>query len=205
VRLASGKADFEFSSSTPEARRFHNLDEIDGIEFVPLEYDQACAAAFRFVNRFCRAIRSMSRSAPVNVWAMLDTIAWDCMYLRRPDLDDIWSGPLEYGDSVIYISEAVKRQFHHRFRIRSSLHEQVIHLSLDPREFQSGALGIIDGTHLLVIGNSFAHKRVAKTAEALSSAFPDQEIVCLGGKWRNYGRFDSTKAEPYRIPSSTGC
>jgi glycosyltransferase involved in cell wall biosynthesis len=117
---------------------------------------------------------------------MLDTIAWDCMYLRRPDLEEIWAGALEYGDGVIYISEATREQFHGRFPLRPGLHEAVIHLSLDPGEYSHSDEAKDGGSFLLLVGNSFAHKRVAETAAALSAAFPDLRIVCLGGKGSDY-------------------
>jgi hypothetical protein len=71
--------------SAVEARRFHSLEHIGGIEFVGLDYDQPCAAAFRFGQPFAiEHVQRMSRAAPVNVWAMLDTIAWDCLFLFAP-------------------------------------------------------------------------------------------------------------------------
>jgi glycosyltransferase involved in cell wall biosynthesis len=172
--------------ASPEALRFHRLDELTDVQSVPLNYDRPCAVAFRFGQPFLpEHIQAMAAAAPINIWTMLDTIAWDCMYLRRPDLEEIWAGVLEYGDAAIYISEAVKRQFHGRFRVRSSLHESVVHLSLDPAEYCDGGIGASRGEHLLVVGNSFAHKRVAETADALSSAFPDRTIVCLAGEGKD--------------------
>jgi glycosyltransferase involved in cell wall biosynthesis len=103
-------------------------------------------------------------------------------YLRRLDLDEIWLGVLEYSDAVTYISEAVQRQFHFRFRIRPSLREQVICPSLNPREYRPSELPNASGSYLLIMGNAFAHKRVTETAEALSAAFPTLELVCVGGK-----------------------
>jgi glycosyltransferase involved in cell wall biosynthesis len=167
--------------STFEARRFHKLDEIDGIDLVGLEYDRPCAAAFRFGQPLAAEhLRRMSHAAPVNVWTMLDTIAWDCLYLRRLDLDDIWSCVLECSDAVIYISEAVQSQFHLRFKVRPGLPEQVICPSLNVQEYRA-AEAKDSGSYLLVIGNAFAHKRTTETARALSTAFPNTEVVCIGG------------------------
>jgi glycosyltransferase involved in cell wall biosynthesis len=168
--------------ASSEAGEFHRLGDVPGIQLVPLGYDRPCAVAFRFGQPFLpEHVKAMARAAPINVWMMLDTIAWDCMYLRRPDLEEIWAGVLEYGDASIYISETVKRQFHARFRVRPTLRERVVLLSLDVVDYNSARAREAVGEHLLIVGNSFAHKRVAETAAALSSAFPDWKIVCLGG------------------------
>jgi glycosyltransferase involved in cell wall biosynthesis len=169
--------------STCEARHFHRLEDIGGIEFVGLEYDQPCAAAFRFGQPFAREhVQRMGRAAPVNVWGMLDTIAWDCLYLRRLDLEEIWLEVLEYSDAVIFISEAVERQFHLRFRARPSLRQQVIYPSLNGKDYGTAESAESPGSYLLIIGNAFAHKRVRETAAAVSAALPDLEIVCIGSK-----------------------
>jgi hypothetical protein len=167
--------------ASPEAGRFHRLGEAPGVQLVPLGYDRPCAVAFRFGQPFLpEHVQGMAAAAPINVWTMLDTIAWDCMYLRRPDLEEIWTGVLKYADAAIYISEAVKRQFHERFQFHSSLHESVVHLSLNTTDYCGAGTGGAGSEHLLVVGNSFAHKRVAETAVALSDAFPDLRVVCLG-------------------------
>jgi hypothetical protein len=59
------------------------------------------------------------------------------------------------------------------------MRELVCYHSLDPREYGAGA-GEEPGRYLLVIGNSFTHKHVKPTAEALAAAFPDQRIAALG-------------------------
>jgi glycosyltransferase involved in cell wall biosynthesis len=176
-----------YTMCSPEAIRFHRLDKIPGVQFVPAGYERPCAAAFRFGQPFtAEHVRSMARAAPVNVWAMLDSIAWDCMYLRRAGLEEIWAGALEYGDAVIYISESARTQFHKRFRVRHGCYEKVIHLSLDTRDYPGTETAGKRGNFLLVVGNSFAHKRVVETAAALAEAFPEMPIVCLGGNGGNY-------------------
>jgi glycosyltransferase involved in cell wall biosynthesis len=104
------------------------------------------------------------------------------LYLRGLDLNEIWAGVLEYSDAVIYISEAVEQQFHFRFRVRPGLREQVIYPSLNAQEYRPSEPTGTPGSYLLIMGNAFAHKRVTETAEALSIAFPNIEIVCIGGK-----------------------
>ena len=124
----------------------------------------------------------LSSAAAVNVYAMLDPIAIDCLYLNAPDLETLWSTVFEHADGVIYISDFVGDQFRRRFRLRAGPAE------VGRVSFGSTA-GIIacetapqpDG-HILVIGNHFDHKRIPATADALAQAFPDRKIVVIGVK-----------------------
>jgi glycosyltransferase involved in cell wall biosynthesis len=171
-----------------EAARFHHLTDVPQVQIVPIGYERPCSVAFRFGQPFAtKHVRGMARAAPINIWTMLDTIAWDCMYLRRPDLEVIWAGALEHGDAIIYISEAAKEQFHNRFRLRPGLHETVIRLSLDLGDYGLPEQRNKSGSSLLLIGNSFEHKRIDETAATLAAAFPHAKIVCVGGKSEDYG------------------
>jgi len=171
-----------FVIANSEAATFHEFHTIPGVMVVPPDTNQVFAAAFRFGQPFSRdAILRMSRIAPVNVYAMLDTIAWDCLYLNRDGLDELWRTVAQYADGLLYISDFNQDQFRHRFDIRQGMPEQVAYLSLDPAEYMFPVRhSDAPGSYYLVVGNAFAHKYVAPTVAQLKTAFPRTRIVAVG-------------------------
>jgi glycosyltransferase involved in cell wall biosynthesis len=168
--------------ASEEATRFHRLDELERVFFISPATQRKFALAFRFGQPFdYEQLFRMSRIAPLNVYGMLDPIAYDCLYLNNVDLDAIWGAVFAHADGVIYISDFVEEQFRRRFRCRAGLREQVTYLSLDYRDYinENGGRSP-DGSYILVIGNAFAHKRVPVTVDALSNAFPRDKLVVLG-------------------------
>jgi GT2 family glycosyltransferase len=166
--------------ASDEAIRFHKLDRLDRVFFVPTDTSRTFAVAFRFSQPFeYEQVLRMGRVGLLNVYGMLDPIAVDCLYLNQPDLEAMWEAVFQHADGVLYISDFVGEQFRRRFRLRPGLPELVTYLSLDFRDYApphtpSG------GSYILVIGNAFAHKRVSPTVDALSQAFPRQKIVAIG-------------------------
>lgn len=165
-----------------EAARFHGLaGAIPGVLRVPPNSTAVFALAFRFGQPFqFEVVAKLSDLAVVNVYAMLDSIAWDCLHLNRGGLHELWQTVFSYADGVTYISEFVAKQFRSRFRLRPGLKEMVSYISLDKDDYPPAANDAQGSDYLLVIGNAFAHKRLPHTAEALSLAFPRQKIVALG-------------------------
>jgi GT2 family glycosyltransferase len=164
------------------AARFHDLHEIQGIFLVPTDTTRVFAIAFRFGQPFVfDVITRMSHLAVFNVYSMLDPIAWDCLYLNRDELDEMWRAVFLHADATMYISDFVADQFHLRFQLRPGLKELVSYLSLDTQDYKETLNGVpSQGDYLLVIGNSFAHKNVRPTVDALSKEFPREKIVALG-------------------------
>jgi GT2 family glycosyltransferase len=166
--------------ASPEAIRFHRLDKI-GTGTVSFDTTRTFAAAFRYGQPYeWQQMARLSNLGVVNVYAMLDPISLDCLYLNMLELEELWAGVFGYADAVIYISDFVADQFHRRFRIRPGLREVVSYLSLDLRDYAAPAAVASPGDHILVVGNAFHHKRVKPTAEALHRAFPEEKIVALG-------------------------
>jgi glycosyltransferase involved in cell wall biosynthesis len=123
----------------------------------------------------------LNRLAVRTAWFMLDTIPWDCLYLRTPDLDALWRHVFEHGDAIIYNSEFTRRQFASRFRSSGTPRHLVSPHSLDPTEYlPAGRQAGLQGDHVLVVGNKFAHKYVEPTVNALVAAAPQERFVCLG-------------------------
>jgi GT2 family glycosyltransferase len=164
-----------------EARAFHKLDEVPHVYFVSPETDRAFAVALRFGQPFEeQQLVRMSRTGILNVFGMLDTIALDCQYLHHSDLELIWGCVCQYASGIIYISDFVREQFRRRFRFGKRVRELVAYLSLDLRDYSNGSQPNGSGDYILVIGNSFEHKRVPATVEALNRAFPRVKTLALG-------------------------
>ena len=171
-----------FVMVSPEASRFHKLDQLPGVYLVTPDTTRVFAIAFRFGQPFSyEQLFRMNRTGVLNVYGMLDTIALDCLYLNQPELPDLWSSVMSYADGVIYISDFVCQQFRRRFRIGPAVRELVAYLSLDPRDYLLAGSPMAEaGDYILVIGNAFEHKRMPTTVAALSEAFPQETIVALG-------------------------
>lgn len=175
-----------------EARRFHDLDRFQGVQFVPLDVQRKFAVALRLVQPFLlEHVTRLSRLAPVNVYAMLDPIMFDCQYMNHSNADDLetlWKTVFLHADGVIYISDFVRDLFCNRFRRRTSLRELVAYPSLDANDYKNpdyknpvGGNAIAEG-YILVVGNEFDHKRVRVTVLALAEAFPEEKFVSLGAR-----------------------
>jgi len=169
--------------ATDEVLRFHQLDRLPQVHFVSPETTRVFAVAFRFGQPFAaEALQRMSRVGVLNVYAMLDPIAFDCLHLNR-DLGTLWGTVFEHADGVLYISEFVGEQFRRRFRRNPRLKEIVAYLSLDFSDYgREDGVPARPGEHILVVGNHFEHKRVPATVDALAKAFPREKIVALGLK-----------------------
>lgn len=169
--------------ASDDALRFHQLDRLPRVSFVSPETTQVFAVAFRFAQPFSfEQLHRMSRVGVLNVYAMLDPIAFDCLYLNH-DLQTLWGTVFGHADGLLYISEFVREQFHRRFRLNPRLKEMVAYLSLDLSDYaQPGDVPAGPGDYILVIGNKFEHKRVPATVDALAQAFPGEKIAVLGLK-----------------------
>ena len=166
--------------ASDEAIRFHKLDRLDRVFFVPPDTSRTFAVAFRIGQPFeYEHLLRVGRVGLLNVYGMLDPIAVDCLYLSHSDLEVIWAAVFQHADGVLYISDFVGELFRRRFRLRPGLPELVTYLSLDFRDY-APRRAPSRGSYTLVIGNAFAHKRVSATVEALSQAFPREKIVAIG-------------------------
>lgn len=169
-----------------DVARFHGFTSNPRVLLEPVDTNRVFGIAYRLGQPFQpEEFLRMSRLAPVNIYAMLDTIAWDCLYLNRAELDDLWGGTARYADGILYISDFSRDQFRLRFPVRPDMPEQVSYLSLVPEEYLHEpaimpAAEVQGETYLLLIGNSFAHKYIEPTVRAISRELPRVKLVALG-------------------------
>ncbi len=119
-------------------------------------------------------------TALVNIYLMLDTIAWDVAHLAQ-NLEEVWWFLARHADAIWFDSEFTRRRFHRRFPAEPPSPDAVVHFSFDPAEYRqlgSGQAG--EEGAMLVVGNSHYHKDVLRTVELLAAAFPFRPIKVLG-------------------------
>lgn len=170
----------------PEVANFHEFDLCPRVTLCPADTDRVFGIAYRLGQPFdYAAFLRLNRIAPINVYAMLDTIAWDCLYLNRDPLDELWRATAQYADGILYISDFSRDQFHLRFPVRPGMPEATSYLSLQPDEYagflgEESTAGPSNGSYLLLVGNSLAHKNIEATVRALASGLPETKVVVLG-------------------------
>jgi len=163
---------------------FHDLDKIDGLSWSPVDSDERYAAMVRLSQPFdVRSLAQASSRAAVVIFSMLDTIAYDCLYLRDSKLHRLWQFVMQFSDAVIYISAFSKNQFVQRFATCAQVQHAVCMPSTDIDEYRSAySESTPPGDYLLVIGNHYAHKAIRETVHLIRERLPLEQLRVLGIK-----------------------
>jgi len=159
----------------------HGLDRIEGLAVVPdaeaygFDVWLKCGQPFSM-----QEFEDASRRGVHLLWMMLDTIAWDCLSLRTPELGPLWGMTADLSDGIVFISPFSEAQFRRRFTLAPLVRTLVAELSLDARDYAAEPQSATAGDEILVFGNHFEHKFVRPTAERLAAEFPGRRIVMFG-------------------------
>lgn len=170
----------------PESAEFHGLHVRYGEAVIhQLAPDQCFDASIRLTQPWSLTeVRDQANVAAVNVFSVLDTIAWDCHYIRMPHLEGVWRAMAEYADGIVYISDYSRCRFNTRFPASLAAVNVVAHCSMDPAEYWAKeevvASADADSPYVLVVGNRYYHKGLAEVVPALSAAFPNVHFKVLG-------------------------
>lgn len=112
---------------------------------------------------------------------MLDTIAWDILYVADAAVEPAWQFVAAYADGIAFNSSYTQSRFGFRFPVPEGSLQRVVHHSLEGAEHVFPKfVGVPDAGHVLIFGNHYDHKDVAPTIATLSDAFPEQEFVLIG-------------------------
>lgn len=133
--------------------------------------------------------RELAACASLNVYLMLDTIAWDCHYIRPPNLDGLWRTVASFADGLLFNSGFTRDRFVARFPSAAAARLGITLCSLDPSDYRDpivSALPARPESFVLVVGNRYFHKDLGATVDKLSRAFPGQHFVVLGGLKKKY-------------------
>jgi glycosyltransferase involved in cell wall biosynthesis len=170
----------------PEVARYHRLAELaPGATIHPPETTRTFDVALRIGVPFELAeVARLADRAVTNIYMALDTIAWDCAYVRPRQLDAVWRLVAETADGLLFNSDFTAELFLRRFPEAVSAARRVSPHSFDARDYGGDAIGARSdrSAPLLIVGNHFDHKYVAPTLERLLAALPEERFTALGLK-----------------------
>jgi hypothetical protein len=166
---------------TAESFRCHGLDRIDGLSREDPAAPGLHAIAIRLAQPFeLHHLSRLETSAPINVFAMLDTIAEDCGPLAVTGmLEELWGHVSEHATGLIYISRCSEQAFMNRHPAARSRRSWTALLPTR-RSAYGMQSGDSERRHIFVLGNHFAHKGSENAAKVLATAFPDHQVIALG-------------------------
>jgi len=165
-----------------QAWDFHGMPRLAGLtRLEPGQSNGQAAAVVRIGQPYqVDVLTRLFSTAPVVGIFMLDTISSDCGYLALDMDEDIWRFALE-NMSVLFTNSAFTLdRIRQRYAIGPHVMQSVSRHSLDPADYAAYDPAAAAGSHVLVIGNHYAHKFVKETADALASALPGRRIIAIG-------------------------
>ena len=168
-----------------EAARIHGLEaRYDGWRIITSPPADRFGAALRLTQPWqLSEAFDLHALAPVNVFVMLDAIAWDVVYPAFGAPEKTWRYVAAYADGLLFISEFSRQRFQARFALSSSVRSGVVHLSLDPADYTAD-LGhsVASDPYWLIVGNSYDHKFLTPTLDLIVRAFPAKRLITVGEK-----------------------
>lgn len=166
-----------------EAYEYHDLHR----QYALRRHDVRAATTERFAIAIrlgqpfdVHSISMLERLAPINLIGMLDTIAEDCGYLSLAyELDELWGHVARHANGLLFISQFSQQTFlaRHPEAASARRYARLLPTKLNSYEMSASSAA---SEHVLVMGNHFAHKASAHTANLLAAAFPTVRFVVLG-------------------------
>jgi GT2 family glycosyltransferase len=179
-----------------QARIFHNLHNNGRLNFKNIEDMKIGPVAIIRIGQpfHINDLTRLFLNHPIVGIFMLDTIAWDCAYLKGSFNELIWKYVFKYTDLIFTNSEFTANQISKRFQlgldnvIIPALHstdvgeyiyqtsnkssaDKVNHILKIPIEFER---------FVLITGNKFHHKAMKSTIEILSYTNKKLNFIALG-------------------------
>ena len=179
----------------PASFKFHGLDTLKGLHRLDPGVAGQHAVAIRMAQPFdLHHLNVMETLAPINVFAMLDTIAEDCGPLAvQSDLGRLWDHVARHANGLLFNSLFSQRTFCCRHADALQLPQMA---SLLPTRVSSyPEKRTADGaSHVLILGNHFPHKGSDAAASRLTAAFPTIKFVVLGAETFERGNLTSHRS-----------
>jgi GT2 family glycosyltransferase len=178
-----------------ESFKFHGLDLIDGLHREEPDAPGLHGVAIRMAQPFdLHHINVLEALAPINVFAMLDTIAEDCCPLAAEnDVAALWDHVAQHANGLIFTSRFTEQTFCNRHPAANALPrwQQLLPTKLacyaKPRRASKRS-------HVLVQGNHYPHKGSDEAAAIIAAALPDTRVVVLGSETKQTGNLTSHRA-----------
>jgi GT2 family glycosyltransferase len=178
-----------------ESFRAHRLDEVSGLEREEPGAPGMHCVAVRMAQPFDQHhLNTLESMAPINLFAMLDTISEDCGPLAlEGGFLSLWDHVARHANGLFFISRFSELAFCNRHRAAWNLprwaHLLPTRISCYARERITP-----QRAHILVVGNHFAHKGSDVAARAIAAAFPTVKIVALGSDTRQTSNITSLRS-----------
>jgi GT2 family glycosyltransferase/glycosyltransferase involved in cell wall biosynthesis len=163
---------------------FHGLHEVEHLHREEPGAPGLHAVAVRIAQPFdLHHVNVMEGLAPVNLYAMLDTISEDCGPLSAEGaFIPLWDYVAGHANALLYNSVFSQRQFQARHPAARALPDLALLLSTRLAEYRRPSPATAAGRHVLVLGNHFPHKASDPVARQIASTFPTLETVVLGAE-----------------------
>ncbi len=166
-----------------ESFRFHGLDRVEGLQREDPAAPGVHGVAVRIGQPFdLHHVNTLEVLAPVNIFAMLDTISEDCGPLAAEGhFLELWDHVAEHANGLLFNSRHAESQFCRRHPPALRLPRMARLLSTHVAEYAAAAAPTGAGAaHVLVLGNHFAHKGSDVAAAHLAALYPTLQFVVLG-------------------------
>ena len=167
-----------------ESFAFHGLDRVSGLRRQEPGTPELHAVALRIAQPFdLHHVNVLEDLAPVNVFAMLDTISEDCGPLAADaGFFELWEHVAEHADGLLFNSRFSEQAFCTRYPEAAGLPRMTRLLSTRLKDYRrSHSPTDTAEDHVLILGNHFPHKGAETAARRLAMAYPTLRIVVIGG------------------------
>ena len=178
------------------AFEYHCLDRLPNIARTE-KVSGSYAIAISFGQPFDQhRINIMEVLAPINIYGMLDVIAYDCGYLAlQHDIDKYWRYVAKHSNGAFYISQFSKETCLNRFNGKFSNDHYVSLLPTMTSAYQpDGSSNQRGEKHILVLGNHFSHKDSDVTANRVARKLSTCDVVVLGAQTYSKGNLTSYRS-----------
>lgn len=167
---------------TERSFRFHGIDQLPGFRRVDPSAPGLHGVAIRLSQPFdLHHLNSLEVTAPINIFAMLDTIAEDCAPLAASgDFIELWEFVAEHANGLLFNSSFGQQQFGHRHPAARGRPSLAMLLSTQADEYPAASNLNSERSHILVLGNHFAHKASDSAGRRIAAALPSLKVIALG-------------------------
>jgi GT2 family glycosyltransferase len=160
---------------------FHGLDKVPGLVRANPNAPGQHAIAVRMAQPYdLHQVNVLERIAPINVFAMLDTISEDCgPLLAQGAFPTLWQHVSRHASGLVFTSRHTEITFRNRYPDTARLPRWQKLLPTRIAEYAKLS-GVVDPQHIFVLGNHFPHKGSEEAARRIAQALPEVRVVCLG-------------------------
>jgi len=166
-----------------ESFEFHGLDKVPGLFREDPGAPGLHAVALRLGQPFdMHHVNVLEGAAPVNLFAMLDTIAEDCGPLAADGgFLELWDHVAEHANGLFFNSRFSEQTFCNRHPAARALPRWARLLPTRLSSYPKNARAS-EAKHVFVLGNHFPHKGADAAARTIARAFPSVNVVALSSE-----------------------